>query len=599
MEKRKEYVKTHRIQSGLSCDLCEEILNEISYIFLQNADKFQRGKTCCARAELQFFCGFVLCAVPRAVIMKKSPVLHGVKNREDGENDAETTGLRCGGDALMRAVMVMFDSLRLDFLPGFGAESVPLPNFERLAARTVAFERNFVGSLPCMPARRELHTGRLNFLHAPWCPLEPFDDSMPELLRESGVHTHLCTDHYHYIQDGGATYHGRYSTYEVFRGQECDRWRGDCAVTEALSPHLLCGPHLPEAYRAGRMAYGAQNDANRAVQRAKADYPQTLTFDAGLDFMRRSAPYDDWFLQIEAFDPHEPFDAPGEFFDPDRIGPADWPPYAPVRETEKEIADMRAHYAALLRYCDESLGRVLDEMDALGLWRDTMLIVNTDHGFLLGEHDWWGKNAMPDFNEICRTPLFIWDPVSGICGERRGALTQTIDLAPTLLEFFGKPVPPDMLGRSLLPVLRENAAGHDYALFGYFNGPVNITDGRYVYMRARVDDSVQMHQYTLMPTAMDNRLPVEQLRQAELAPPFSFTKGCPTLRLPVPPQNYKLPLGEHRLYDLETDPEQAHPIADAAAEARLLCAMGALLAENDAPEALYAAYGIPKPARAR
>lgn len=102
----------------------------------------------------------------------------------------------------MRAVMVMFDSLRLDLLPNYGADCAALPNFARLAERTVTFDRNFVGSLPCMPARRELHTGRLNFLHAPWCPLEPFDDSMPELLRESGVHTHLCTDHYHYIQDG-------------------------------------------------------------------------------------------------------------------------------------------------------------------------------------------------------------------------------------------------------------------------------------------------------------------------------------------------------------------------------------------------------------
>ena len=495
----------------------------------------------------------------------------------------------------MRAVMVMFDSLRLDLLPNYGADCAALPNFARLAERTVTFDRNFVGSLPCMPARRELHTGRLNFLHAPWCPLEPFDDSMPELLRESGVHTHLCTDHYHYIQDGGATYHGRYSTYEIFRGQECDRWIGDCAPVETLSPHLLCGAHLPESYRAGRMAYGAQNDANRTMQRTKADYPQTMTFDAGLAFIRRNAAQDNWFLQIEAFDPHEPFDAPGEFFDPDRIGPADWPPYAPVHETEKEIADMRAHYFALLRYCDENLGRVLDAMDAHDMWRDTMLIVNTDHGFLLGEHDWWGKNAMPDFNEIAHTPLFIWDPVSGVCGERRSALTQTIDLAPTLLAFFGRPIPPDMRGRSLLPVIRENAAAHDYALFGYFNGPINITDGRYVYMRARVDDAVQMHQYTMMPTAMDNRLPVEQLRQAELAPPFPFTKGCPTFRIPVPAQNGKLPRGGHRLYDLAADPKQAQPIEEGETEARLLRAMGRLLAENDAPEAVYAAYGIPHP----
>src|SRR5699024_9275803 len=137
---------------------------------------------------------------------------------------------------------------------------------------------------------------------------------------------------------------------------------------------------------------------------------------------------------------------------------------------------------------------------------------------------------------------------------------------------------------------RENAAAHDYALFGYFNGPINITDGRYVYMRARVDDAVQMHQYTLMPTAMDNRLPVERLRQAERAPPFPFPKGCPTFRIPVPAQNGKLPRGGHRLYDLAADPKQTQPVEEGETEARLLRAMGRLLAENDAPEAVYAAY---------
>lgn len=68
-----------------------------------------------------------------------------------------------------------------------------------------------------MPARRELHTGRYNFLHRSWGPMEPFDDSMPEILKDHGVHTHLTTDHYHYFEDGGATYHTRYRSYEAFR----------------------------------------------------------------------------------------------------------------------------------------------------------------------------------------------------------------------------------------------------------------------------------------------------------------------------------------------------------------------------------------------
>lgn len=120
----------------------------------------------------------------------------------------------------MKAIMIMFDTLNRRFLPAYGADWNHLPNFRRLQERTVTFDNCYGGSMPCMPARRELHTGRYNFLHRSWGPLEPFDDSMPEMLRTSGVYTHLVTDHQHYWEDGGATYHNRYSSYEFCRGQE-------------------------------------------------------------------------------------------------------------------------------------------------------------------------------------------------------------------------------------------------------------------------------------------------------------------------------------------------------------------------------------------
>ena len=98
----------------------------------------------------------------------------------------------------MKAIMVMYDSLNRHMLPPYGCEWTHMPNFERLAARSVLFENNYVGSMPCMPARRELHTGRYNFLHRAWGPLEPFDDSMPEILKHHGTYTHLVSDHLHY-----------------------------------------------------------------------------------------------------------------------------------------------------------------------------------------------------------------------------------------------------------------------------------------------------------------------------------------------------------------------------------------------------------------
>ena len=109
----------------------------------------------------------------------------------------------------------------------YGCEDAHTPNFDRLARHAVTFDNCYVGSMPCMPARRELHTGRYNFLHRSWGPLEPFDDSMPEMLKKHGIYTHLTTDHQHYWEDGGATYHQRYNSFEFSRGQEGGiAWKG-------------------------------------------------------------------------------------------------------------------------------------------------------------------------------------------------------------------------------------------------------------------------------------------------------------------------------------------------------------------------------------
>ena len=135
--------------------------------------------------------------------------------------------------------MIMFDTLSRRMLPPYGCDWVHAPNFQRLAKKTVTFDTSYVGSMPCMPARRELHTGRYNFLHRSWGPLEPFDDSMPENLKKNGIYTHLASDHYHYWEDGGCTYHTRYNTWEMSRGQEGDPWKGcakDPSIPECISP---------------------------------------------------------------------------------------------------------------------------------------------------------------------------------------------------------------------------------------------------------------------------------------------------------------------------------------------------------------------------
>ncbi|MGL4176314.1 MAG: sulfatase, partial [Dermatophilaceae bacterium] len=491
----------------------------------------------------------------------------------------------------MRAIVVMFDSLNRLYLPPYGAPSgaggIHAPNVERLAARAATFEQCYAGSMPCVPARRELHTGRYNFLHRSWGPLEPFDDSVPQLLREAGVHTHLATDHYHYWEDGGATYHNRFSTFEFFRGQEGDPWHG---VVDPPDPPADGKPLPHQSFR--------QDLLNRSAMTEEADHCQTLTFDAGLRFLTRNAAADRWLLQIETFDPHEPFftyDDYRKLYPHDYDGPHfDWPDIKLVTEDRETVEHLRAEYSALLSMCDRSLGRVLDTMDALDLWRDTMLIVCTDHGYLLGEHDWWGKLAPPWYEETIHTPLFIWDPRSQGAGVRRTSLVQTIDLGPTLLDWFGLEPTPDMQGHSLVDTLADDRPVREAALFGAFGGHVCATDGRWVYLRACATEGNQpLVEHTLMPTHMRSFFGADELSGATLGSPFGFTRGMPVLRIPATAPVDPSVFGT-LLFDLEADPGQQRPLVDDDVELRMCELLVDLMRSSEAPAEQFERLGVPQ-----
>ncbi|VFS89146.1 Sulfatase [Raoultella terrigena] len=169
---------------------------------------------------------------------------------------------------------------------------------------------------------------------------------------------------------------------------------------------------------------------------------------------------------------------------------------------------------------------------------------------------------MPLYNEVADIPCFIWHPQYGGAGESRQALAQTIDIPATLLDCFGVDKPADMQGMSLLPVLRDDTPVRDYALFGYHGCHINITDGRYVYMRSPVERGIDgLFEYTLMPTRINRRFTPQELRETTLHPPFRFTKGCPVMKIPVESvMTRSVDRFGHRLYDLETDPTQQTPV---------------------------------------
>lgn len=499
----------------------------------------------------------------------------------------------------MRAIFVLFDTLNRHFLEPYGSELMQTPNFKRLAAKSVRFDNHYVGSLPCMPARRDLQTGRLNFMHRSWGPLEPFDVAMTELMKKKGIYSHLVTDHYHYLEVGGAGYQNAFTSFEFLRGQEGDGWKAHVA------PDLdrYRADYHPKQFDDTPGELPLHYMINRDYVREEADFSSVQCFDLGCEFLETNKDADNWFLQVETFDPHEPFHAPDRLkakFPTEYDGPIrDWPPYGRVGDDPAEEAELRANYMALLAHCDEQMGRLLDKMDALDMWKDTMLVVSTDHGYLTGEHDWWAKNKMPAYQEIAHIPLFIHHPAHADCdGQSRKLLSQTPDLMPTFLHAFGCDIPDAVRGKSLLPVLSDpEVENHDCMIFGYYGGAINVTDGRYSYFRYPAHMLEQtLYQYTLLPSHMRGHFLQPELANAELVNDVPYACGYPVLRIPVIPESpwfsshgpAAMEQSPSLLFDVIADPHQENPLQDVILHAKMAGKMVAEMQRNDAPPEAFA-----------
>jgi hypothetical protein len=323
---------------------------------------------------------------------------------------------------------------------------------------------------------------------------------------------------------------------------------------------------------------------NREHIREYQDFPSVRCFDAALEFLDTNRQADNWLLHLETFDPHEPFHAPERFREglaTDYRGPIlDWPAYARVNETWQECEELRANYSAIVKLCDHELGRLLDDFDRNDMWKDTALIVTTDHGFLLGEHAWWAKNVMPCYNEVAHIPLFFYHPeYAGQGGTRRSLLTQTMDIMPTLLEVFDAPVPKEVTASSLLPAMADSGMHNRTAnIYGVFGSAVNVTDGSHTCFIYPPDmHGGKLNQYTLMPMHMKTFFSLQELQESQWLPSIPFSRDTPVLCVPATPKspfyNHQGPGVQHdtksALYDLRDDPGQVTPLDDPLIEQRM------------------------------
>ena len=242
--------------------------------------------------------------------------------------------------------------------------------------------------------------------------------------------------------------------------------------------------------------------------------------------------------------------------------------------------------------CDAQLGKVLDIMDKNNMWEDTMLIVNTDHGFLLGEHGWLGKNMEPVYNEVAHIPFFIWDPRFEIKNEIRNSLAQTIDLPATILEYFNIGLPETMQGKPLRRAIEKHEDVRQAGLFGIYGGHVNVVNDDYIYMRAPINpENTPLYEYTLMPAKMRGFFSSRQIKNMELSSGFGFTNGAKILKTFGELESSLYRFG-NKLFNRKNDPFQENNIDDIEIEEKAAKIMRELMLESEAPDEQYERIGL-------
>jgi arylsulfatase A-like enzyme len=389
----------------------------------------------------------------------------------------------------MNVILVLIDSLNRNMLSAYAASQVSTPNLDAFARRAWRFDNHFVGSLPCMPARREIFAGVQEMLWRPWGPLETFDARLPQLVEQQGYHTAIITDHYHYWEEAANGYIQSFQSTELIRGHEIDNWRP--LVPEGTLPQWV---RNIEAWRPG---FGHRYYSNVAEFRDETDFFPAKVFSTAARWLEKRPMDQPFFLQVESFDVHEPFDVPEPYASMYGDGTARdrftlWPPYqdpqrlaAFMAEAPPDALDfIRAQYAGKLTMVDRWFGELIGALDRNDLWDETMVIVTTDHGHDLGERGAFGKQY-PHFDSHANIPLFAWHPNYPGNGQTVSALTSTVDLFATILDVAGAEPPTRTASRSLSPLLAgDESRTREALLYGTFGQGLCATDGEWTIFKS-------------------------------------------------------------------------------------------------------------------
>lgn len=457
----------------------------------------------------------------------------------------------------MNVIVIMNDTFRRDHLGCYGNRWIHTPNLDRFAQRSMRFEQYYIASYPTVPARWDLATGCYGFPFRGWQPLEPDDTTLAQLLAQQGVHTQMIWDT-PMLGTHDYNYTRGFKGLEFVRGQKGDWWITDptLPVRQPAQPHKVKNMTSLDSY--------LRNHFNRQYER---EYCSPRTLSAAMDWLEGNAQHDSFFLWIDMWDPHEPFDCPpydyARYADPAYVGDQMlYPHYGrPTYMTAAEQRNAQALYAGNVTLVDRWMGYFLELAERLGLFENTLIIWLSDHGHLFGEHDLQGKPGaeLGTLYEItARVPMLVYHPEGIGAGTNVQGLVQPVDILPSVLEFMDVPIPANVQGRSFWPLVTgEQNTIHEYAFSSRF--PPAAGDGSYTPVQGAVFDGWVGSDRIVEPSTVTNK------EWALLCAP----QGGPS-----------------ELYDLKADPEQLQNVIaeQPAVVQQLRQAWLDFLASHNAPE---------------
>ena len=375
----------------------------------------------------------------------------------------------------MNVILIINDSFRRDHLGCYGNSWIRTPNLDRFAQHAAVFDQCYIASYPTVPQRWDINTGRYGFPDRGWQPLDPGDVTLAQLLGQRGMHTQMIWDtpmlaahDYNYTRG----FKGAYFTH----GQKGDPW-----ITDPSQPiRLPAQPHKIKSVPS--LASYLRNHHGRRHER---EYCAARTFIDATEWLETNYDHESFFLLVDMWDPHEPFDCPWYdyrlYADPEYDGDRmTYPQYGrPTYMTAAEQANARALYAGNVTLADRWAGHFFDMAERLGLFENTLIIWTTDHGHLFGEHDLQGKPGA-EFGKLyettARIPLLVHHPEGLGAGQRIGGLVQPPDILPSVLEFLDVSVPDAVQGKPFWPLVAGGGKIREYAFSNRYTSPTRPAD---------------------------------------------------------------------------------------------------------------------------